>query len=169
MKTVALIAILLLPTMALAQGGSQPNSQQPSVLVETETPHKGSLPRTIVAYGTVQASPAGGSETMSMLRGGQVTEVLTSVGQTVREGQALLVVRADPSAVATYEQAVAGLTLARGNRVRTAKMLHEHLATRDQLAQTEKAVTDAQTTLDALKRAGGGSPDHTFTALPPST
>ena len=164
MKTVALIALLLVPTMAWAQGGSQPNSQQPSVLVETEAPHQGSLPRTIVAYGTVQASPAGGSETMSLLRGGQVTEVLTSVGQTVRQGQALLVFRADPSAVATYEQAVAGLTLARGNRARAATMLTEHLATRDQLAQAEKAVTDAQTALDALKRAGGGSADRTLTA-----
>lgn len=164
MKTVALLALLLLPMMALAQGGSQTNGQQPNVLVETEMPHKGSLPRTIIAYGTVQASPAGGSETMSLLRGGQVTEVLTSVGQTVRQGQALLVVRADPSAVASYEQAVAGLTLARGNRTRTAKMLAEHLATRDQLAQADKAVTDAQATLDALKRAGGGAPDQTLVA-----
>jgi membrane fusion protein (multidrug efflux system) len=165
MKIVSLIALVLLPMMAWAQGGgSQSSGQQPSVLVNTETPRKGTLPRTLVAYGTVQAAPAGGSETMSLLRGGQVIEVLTSVGQTVRKGQPLLVVRAGPAAVAAYEQAVAGLTLAQGSRSRMAKMLSEHLATRDQLAQAEKAVTDAQATLDALKRAGGGSAEETLTA-----
>lgn len=164
MKMGAFLILFLLPMLAWAQGGSQTNGQQPSVLVDTETPHKGSLPRTIVAYGAVQASPAGGSETMSLLRGGQVTEVLISAGQTVRKGQALLVVRADPSVVASYQQALAGLTLARGNRSRTATMLAQHLATRDQLAQADKAVADAQATLDALKRSGGGSADETLTA-----
>lgn len=164
MKTVAFLSLLLLPGVAWAQGGSQTSVQQPSVLVDTQTPHKGSLPRTIVAYGVVQASPAGGSETMSLLRGGQITAVLISAGQTVRKGQALLTVRADPSVVASYQQAAAGLTLARGNRARTATMLNQHLATTDQLAQADKAMADAQATLDALKRAGGGSADQTITA-----
>ena len=167
MRKLAFAALILVPISTFAQGSSQGSGKgdpQPSVLVDTETPHEGSLPRTLVAYGVIKASPAGGSETMSLLRGGQVTDVLTSVGQTVHQGQALLTVRADPSEVASYEQAVAALTLSRGNRARMTKMLAEHLATRDQLAQADTAVADAQATLDALKRAGGGSADHTLTA-----
>ena len=159
MKLLALIAFALLPASALAQGG-----QQPSVLVTAETPHQGSLPRALVAYGTVQASPDGGSETMSLLRGGQVTEVFTFAGQTVHKGQKLLVVHADPAAVSAYQQAVAALSLAQGDRTRAARMLAQHLATRDQKAQADKAVADAKANLDALKRAGGGSPEQTLTA-----
>ena len=164
MKASLLIALIFLPVMASAQDSSNAGGQPPSVLVNTETLRKGTLPRTLVVYGTVQAAPAGGSETMSLLRDGQVTEVLTSVGQTVQKGQPLLVVRAGPTAVSAYQQAVAGLTLAQGSRARMTKMLSEHLGTRDQLAQAEKAVTDAQAILDALKRAGGGSAEETLTA-----
>ena len=159
MRSFAFIALMLLPLAALAQGG-----QQPSVLVTAETPRKGSLPRTLVAYGTVQASPDGGSETMSLLRGGQVTEVFAFAGQTVQQGQKLLVVQADPAAVSAYQQAVAALSLAQGDRARASRMLAQHLATRDQLAQADKAVADAQASLDALKRAGGGSPSQTLKA-----
>ncbi len=163
MRCAAFLVAALLPVLAVAQGNPQ-GGKQPSVLVSTETPHRGSLPRMLAAYGVVQASPEGGSETMSLLRGGQVTAVTTFTGQAVHKGQPLLVVRADPAEVATYRQAVAALALARGDRARAAKMLSQHLATRDQLAQANKAVADAQATLDALKRAGGGAEEQTLSA-----
>ncbi len=162
----ALAALLaaLLPVLALAQGGSTQASPQPSVLVTTEAPRQGSLPRTLTAYGTVQAAPGGGSETLSLLRAGQVTRVLVAPGEAVRRGQALLSVSAAPTAVAAYKQAVDALTLVKNERAHTAQLLSQHLATRDQLAQADKAVADAQTNLDALNRAGGGSPEQTLTA-----
>ena len=43
-------------------------------------------------------------------------------------------------------------------------MLAQHLATRDQVAQADKAVTDAQATLDALRREGGDQAVQTVTA-----
>jgi membrane fusion protein (multidrug efflux system) len=43
-------------------------------------------------------------------------------------------------------------------------MLSQHLATRDQVAQADKAIADAQATLDALNSAGGGSAEQTLTA-----
>ena len=153
----ALLAVL--PAAALAEGGTP----APSVLVATAAPHEGSLPRTLTAYGTVQAAP-GSSETLSLLRAGQVTRILVTTGQAVRKDQPLLVVSADPAALATYRQAVTALTLAQGERGRVAQMLAQHLATRDQLAQAEKAVADAQGNLDVLARAGGSSAGQTVTA-----
>ena len=152
----ALLAVL--PGMALAQG-----TLPPSVLVTTELPRQGALPRTLTAYGVVQPAP-GSSETLSLLRAGQITRVLTAVGQQVRQGQPLLVVTADAAALATYRQAVAALTLARGERARLAQMLEQQLTTRDQLAIADKAVTDAQSNLDLLTRGGGGSSAQTLAA-----
>jgi membrane fusion protein (multidrug efflux system) len=163
MRRIAAMLLALLPAAALAQGNAQ-GAPQPSVLVTAETPRQGTLPRTLTAYGTVQAAPNGGSETLSLLRGGQVLRLTAAVGQSVRKGQSLLTVRADPTALATYRQAVAALTLATGQRTRTAQLLAQHLATRDQLAQADKAVADARSTLDALNRAGGGSAEQTLTA-----
>ena len=159
MKRVLAAVLAVLPSVAFAQG----STPQPSVLVTTATPHEGSLGRTLTAYGVVQAAP-GSSETLSLLRAGQVTRILVAAGQTVRKGQPLLLVSADPAALATYRQAVTALTLAQGERGRVAQMLAQHLATRDQLAQADKAVTDAQSNLDVLTRAGGGSAGQTVTA-----
>ncbi len=159
MRHLLAAALAVLPAAALAQGGAP----APSVLVTTAAPHEGSLPRTLTAYGTVQAAP-GSSETLSLLRAGQVTRVLVTPGQAVRQGQPLLVVSADPAALATFRQAVTALTLAQGERGRVAQMLAQHLATRDQLAQADKAVTDAQGNLDVLTRAGGGSDGQTVAA-----
>jgi len=157
-----LVAVALaaaLPAAALAQNGAP----QPSVLVTTEMPRQGSLPRTLTAYGTVRAAP-GSSETLSLLRAGQVTRLIVAPGQGVRQGQPLLTVSADPAALAAYRQAVTALALAHGERGRIGQMLAQHLATRDQLAQADKAVTDAQANLDALNRGGGGSAEQTLTA-----
>jgi len=158
MRRIIPVLMAVLPGMALAQG-----TPPPSVLVTTETPRQGALPRTLTAYGVVQAAP-GSSETLSLLRAGQITQVMAAVGQRVQQGQPLLVVTADPAALATYRQAVAALALARGERARLAQMLAQQLATRDQLAVADKAVTDAQGNLDLLARGGGGSAAQTLAA-----
>ena len=160
--------LVLLPVAALAQGGDQgggaSGTTASSVLVTTETPREGSMPRTLTAYGTVQAAPGGGSQTLSVLRAGQVAEVMVAPGEAVGRGQKLLAISAGPAAIAAYQQAVDALTLAKTERGTTAQLLAQHLATRDQVAQANKAVADAQTNLDALKRGGGGSAEQTLTA-----
>lgn len=158
MRRIIPVLLAVLPGMALAQG-----TPPPSVLVTTEIPRQGTLPRTLTAYGVVQAAP-GSSETLSLLRAGQVTQVMAAVGQRVQQGQPLLVVTADPAALATYRQAVAALALARGERARLAQMLAQQLATRDQLAVADKAAADAQGNLDLLARGGGGSAAQTLAA-----
>ena len=163
MRLVLAFLVALLPAVVRAQDSGS-GSPPPSVLVTTETPRQGSLPRTLAAYGVVQAAPGGGSETLSVLRAARVTQVMARPGEAVHRGQALVVLTAEPAALAAYKQAVDALTLAKGERARTAQMLADRLATRDQLAQADKAVADAQTNLDALNRAGGGSAGQTLAA-----
>ena len=153
-----LLAALLWPVLGIAQ-----EKPAPTVQVMTATPQQGSRPRTVTAYGVLQAAP-GSSETLSLLRAGRVTRVLVAAGQRVQQGQTLLVVAADPAALTAYRQATAALALARGGRARTAQMLSQQLATRDQLAIADKAVSDAQTTLELLNRGGGGNAEQTLAA-----
>lgn len=157
------VAVMAAISMAASAQGGAPAAPETSVLVTTEAPHQGSLPRTLTAYGSVQAAP-GSSETLSLLRAGQVTRVLVAQGQSVRAGETLLTISAEPTALAAYRQAVSALALARGARGRMAQMLAQHLATRDQLAQADKAVTDAQANIDALNRGGGGSAEQVLAA-----
>ena len=68
------------------------------------------------------------------------------------------------AAIATYQQAVSALSVARSQRAHAAQLLAQQLATRDQLAQADKAVADAQAKLDALQREGADRPAQTLTA-----
>lgn len=158
MRRVIAVLLAILPTGALAQ-----SDMPQSVLVTTEAPRQGRLARTLTAYGSVQAAP-GSSETLSLLRAGQVIRVMVAPAQKVQQGQPLLVVSADPAALTTYRLAASALTLARSERARMAQMLAQQLATRDQLAQADKAVADAQDTLDLLTRGGGSSAEQTLAA-----
>ena len=151
---------LLLASPVLAA----PAFASPSVLVQTQPPHRGALPRLLDVYGTIQAAPVGGSQTISLPRPSEVTAIAVYAGERVHAGQVLLTLRADPASVAAYQQAVAALTQARGNRTRAAEMLREHLGTSDQLALAVQAQQDAQANLDAIRRAGGGTPEQTVTA-----
>jgi membrane fusion protein (multidrug efflux system) len=152
------VMLAILPTSALAQGAAPSG-----VLVTTIAARQGSLPWTLTAYGIVQGAP-GSSETLSLLRAGQVARIMVAAGQSVQQGQVLLVVSADPAALTSYRQSVTALALAKGERTRTAQMLAQKLATRDQVALADKAVTDAQGALDLLAQAGGGSAEQTLTA-----
>ena len=159
-----LSGLLVLPALALAQApAAPPAAPKPTVLVATAPPHQGSLPRTLTAYGVIQGAP-GSSETLSLLRAGQVTRITVAVGQRVKQGDLLLALTADPAALATYRQAVTTVTLARSERARLAQMLAQQLATRDQLALADKAVADAQSNLDLLAKGGGGSAEQAVTA-----
>jgi membrane fusion protein, multidrug efflux system len=135
----------------------------PSVAVQTQAPVQGSIPRTVTAYGT--AVPAiNGSTTLSVQIEGRVLQLAVTPGQIVHSGQRLLDFEVSAAARSTYEQAMSALALARGEQTRIARLLSQQLATRDQLAKADKAVSDAQAALSALDREYGGKPRHTLVA-----
>lgn len=158
--------LFALSAVALLAGcGSNAPAPEPtsSVLVSTVPARQGSLPATVVAYGSV--GPAiNGTMTFSEAQPGQVTALAVAPGMAVHAGQTLATFATAPASRSGYLQAVTALAAARKQEASTAQLLSQQLATRDQLIQATKAATDAQTALAALQADGAGRASHTIVA-----
>jgi RND family efflux transporter MFP subunit len=147
------LCALLLANTAIAEEAA--DAAKPVVAsVATVAARQGSLPRSISAWGSVVAAPDAAS-TLNIQTPGQVARWFVMAGESVRRGQTLLEFSATPAALVAYTQAVNALDVAREQRKRSASLLQQQLATRDQLQQADKAVGDAQAALDALHRQQG--------------
>ncbi len=134
-----------------------------SVAVQTQEPRRGMVPDIVTAYGMV--GPAfNGNMTLSFQQEGRVLAINVTPGEKVKAGARLLEFGASAVAISAYEQAVSAANTAREQRVHTAELLAQRLATHDQLAQADKAVADAQAALEAMKREGADQPRQTLTA-----
>ncbi len=153
-------ARILAIALPLAHAAAEPS---PSVLVSTVMPRQGTLPEIVTAYGAARPT-LDAAATISQQIDGQVAAIAVTPGEVVRAGQRLLEFRPSPAAISLYRQAVTALDAARATRARTAQLLAGRLATRDQLAQADKAVTDAGASLDALRLQGGGDAKVSVTA-----
>jgi RND family efflux transporter MFP subunit len=117
----------------------------------------------VTAYGT--ASPAiNGNMTLSVQSDGRVMQLFVTPGEAVHTGQRLLEFEVSAAARSNYEQATSAVELAREEQIRTARLLSQQLATRDQAARADKAVADAEAALTALEREYGGKPRQTLVA-----
>jgi multidrug efflux pump subunit AcrA (membrane-fusion protein) len=132
----------------------------PSVAVQTIAAKRGSVAETVTAYGTA-APVVEGSTTLSLPNDGRVLQLAVAPGQMVQPGQRLLDFGFLAATFSAYQRALTALNLARTQRQHTAALVEQRLATRDQLAQAEKAVADAQTTLDAMRQEGRDKPGQT--------
>jgi membrane fusion protein, multidrug efflux system len=156
-------AIWLIPCLFAAPGPVAYAEDTASVAVQTQPPHAGAVPDVITAYGS--AAPAlDGGMTLSLQQEGRVLRIAVAPGEMVHTGQALLDFGASAAAVATYQQAVNAREVARTQRTHVAQLLAQQLATRDQLGQADKALSDAQAALEALQREGADRPTQTLTA-----
>jgi membrane fusion protein, multidrug efflux system len=144
------------PAPAAAQQRSQ-KARRPSVAVQLTQLHKGSLPRIVTAYGRVETSPAA-RQTIQAPVAAIVDTVYVKSGQQVTAGAPLIRLGPSPKTTALYTQAESALRTANEEVRRTRSLVTEHLATRQQLANAEKAASDAQAMLGALKAEGAGSP-----------
>lgn len=150
----ALMLAVTFPASADDPGGVQ---------VTTEVPRRGSVPDVLVAYGT--AAPAlDGGMTLSLPQEGRVLGIAATPGEQVRKGDRLLTFGASAAVSSIYQQAMSALALARAQRTHSAQLLAEQLATRDQLAQADKALSDAQSALDALRHEGAGQAQQDIVA-----
>ncbi len=158
-----LAAILFVTTAALlwaitsVASRSAEQSEDSSVLVQVTKLQKGSLPKIITVFGKVEVSAA-----MRRDVNAPVTAIVEAIfvkpGQTVNAGAALIRLGPTPETAAAYKKAVSALNNARGLVERTQALLTEHLATRQQLADAQKAVADAQDSLAALAAEGANTP-----------
>lgn len=130
------------------------DSRAISAAVTTQAVHQGSLPDIVSAYGSAAPSIDAAS-TLSIQAEGAVTQFAVTAGTAVHRGQRLLTFTLSPAAVSAYQQARTALSVARAQRDTTAQLLSHQLATRDQLAQADKAAGDARSALAALPRQQG--------------
>ncbi len=161
MRRIVPLALLL----ALAGCGSASTDQQAegSVAITRAVPHRGSVTRWITGYGSATPS-SNGTVTLSVNQPGQVAALLVTPGAMVRAGQPIVTFAVAPSALSGFESASTTLTAAIKQRDTARQLLAQQLATRDQLAQAEKAVADAQAALTAQRREGAGQPVQTLRA-----
>ncbi len=159
----SLIAVIVVLVGLVLVGRAASASEPASVAVKTEAPHCGSVADLVTAYGS--AAPAlDGGMTLSVQQDGRVLALAVTPGEAVHAGERLLDFGASAAAMASYHQAVSAMTAARQQRGHVAQLLHQQLATRDQLAQADKAVSDARAALDALHREGADQPTRTLAA-----
>jgi membrane fusion protein (multidrug efflux system) len=144
LRSLLLLFAFVLPALA---------DDAPSVLVKTEAPVKGELPRIVTAFGATAPAP-GASTTISVQYEGQVDDLAVSAGQTVQAGDKLMRIVASAAALSAYDQAQTALRLALAELAHANQLRGQQLATRDQVAQAEKAVSDARTQVDTLRRQG---------------
>jgi len=148
----ALIAWLscLAATNAIAQDGAQSG-----VLVETITLQQKVVSQTIKAYGTVEPDPDA-LVVVALPSAGLITQLNVRQGERVNAGDALLTLDTAPGTRMQYAQAAAEREYAAGQLERMKQLFDEQLATREQVANAQRALRDSEAQLVALQNVGAG-------------
>jgi membrane fusion protein, multidrug efflux system len=131
--------------------------EQPSVLVRITRVRHGSLPRLVTAYGTAEANSSGRIAVISPLPA-MIDQVYVHDGEQVAKNGRLIRLSPSPKITAAFTQARTALAVARLSVERTRRLVHQHLATEQQLAAANRAELDARATLAALRAEGADAP-----------
>ncbi len=125
----------------------------PSALVQTQPLIRRNLSETLSCYGTVNIDPVSVAS-VNFPRAGQVTRLLVSQGEVVKKGMPILQLATAPLDSASYAQAVSSVDFARSELARMQSLAAQQLATRSQLGNAQKALSDAEAALAAQQRLG---------------
>jgi RND family efflux transporter MFP subunit len=151
--------VLGLGLAAWAFGAQASEPPTPSVLVQTVPAARERMPETITAFGRVHPDPDAIAN-VAFPRAGVVNRLWVRLGQRVEPGQPLLELDTAPSARSDYQQALAAADFARRDAERIQRLFSQQLATRDQVAQAERNLKDAESKLEAQKRLGTNLPQE---------
>jgi len=155
-----LSAVIILPVFL--NGSAIADEVKEVTAVKVQDPKRGSIPEMVYGYGTATPTSAA-TVTASFQRDGQVSDIFVEVGDQFKMGDPLLDFGASPAAVVAYEQAKTTKTLAERSLARQQQLFKLQLSTRDQLETAEKAVSDAQLTLDMFEKIGSIKPSEILT------
>jgi len=103
-------------------------------------------------------------QNINLAYSGQVIRLPLLAGELVKKGQVLAEIAVDPAVASAYRLALAGVSFAESEVVRTKKMLSGQLATKFQLAAAQKRLTDARSQLHQLRQKGFGKSIHVIRA-----
>jgi len=155
-----MIARRALLVLGLALGVALPSAlataqEQPSVAVQLTDLKRGSLPRVVTAYGTVEPS-ASAQRTVMAPTAAIVDDIYVRQGEEVDKDTPLLRLSPSPATESSYAKAQSALRVASDLVARTRNMVEQHLATAQQLSVAEKSESDARAALAALQAQGAG-------------
>lgn len=149
----AVLALIYLCGPAAADQGKG------AVAVKVQDPKRGSVPELIYAYGA--AGPTSSAQqTQSLQRDGVIAELYVEVGDQFKKGDKLLNFGASPAAVLAYEQAKTTLSLAQHALDRKRLLLKQQLATRDDVENADKDLSDAKSNVEMYEKIGSIKPSE---------
>ncbi len=154
----AVAALMCVSTAAFAD-----DEVKGAALVKVQDPKQGVVPNLVIAYGTATPTSSA-TQTASFQRDGMVSELYVEVGDQFKKGDKLLDFGASPAAVVTYKQAQTTLSLKQHALERKQQLFKQQLATRDDVENAEKDLSDAQSTLKMLEEIGSIKNDEILTA-----
>ncbi|MGH8311803.1 MAG: efflux RND transporter periplasmic adaptor subunit [Gammaproteobacteria bacterium] len=146
---ICILAVAAAPLAHAAEADSAP-----SALVQIAVIAERSVAETVQAFGSIEPGPRQLREIVAP-RASEVTLNVVA-GARVKSGEPLVTLTATPESAVLYAQAKSQAEYARSALKRTQSLFKEKLATRDQLAAAQKALTDAEANLAAQQIMGGG-------------
>ncbi|HVC29473.1 MAG TPA: efflux RND transporter periplasmic adaptor subunit [Gammaproteobacteria bacterium] len=160
MNRMLLYITLITLAMSLANTASDADTASTTpvtALVTTVPVVERRVAESLLVYGTLEPAPQQ-NLTLAATRDSIIAGVAVNSGERVRKGQILITLTPTPQSRAAWVQAKSGLSYTQSALERTRSLYKEHLATREQLAAAEKALSDAKVTLAVAQQAGGGGP-----------
>jgi RND family efflux transporter MFP subunit len=151
---ISLVAASAAPLVCAATDAEQASAQRVTALVKTAPIAERRVASSLPVYGTLEPVPRE-NRTLAASRDSIIAGVAVSGGERVHKGQLLITLAPTPQSRVAWFQAKSGLAYAKTALQRTRSLYKEHLATREQMAAAEKALSDARATLKAAQRAGG--------------
>ncbi|MBS0273776.1 MAG: efflux RND transporter periplasmic adaptor subunit [Proteobacteria bacterium] len=139
---------------------------EPSTLVRLAKARVQALHPLVTAYGTVAPDPDH-LTTVALPREGIVVSVAVRAGQFLHIGDSIVTIQTAPSAQAAYQQAQSALAFARKDLAHTRELYSEWLATKSQLANAQKAVSDARAQIEAQTKIGASKVTEVLRATTP--
>jgi membrane fusion protein, multidrug efflux system len=130
---------------------------QPTPTVQTAPIRQGRIDRKITAYGAV-AVPSADVSVLSVAYEARVKKVLAAAGQRVEAGTPLIEIEPSSDTQLEMVQAKAALESASQDLQQTKSRYSSHLATNQDLLQSEQNMQIAKLKLDSLQAEGAGAP-----------
>ncbi len=124
-----------------------------SALVQTQPLGLHELAETLSCYGIVSTDPVS-VVNVNFPRAGQITRLLVSQGEVVKKGMPILQLDTSPLDSASYAQTMSSVDFARSELASLQSLAAQQLATKSQVANAQKAVSDAEALLAAQQRLG---------------